>query len=362
MKVMLRTVCISPHLDPFCKELAKRVDDFKFVYQTQDQGAMRRRIGWENETDYPAFEDTSAFREEAKNVDVLIEMNRDFELIEARVKKGLMTFYCSERWFKPPIGFFRIAHPRYFKMAWRFCRCLKSDCVKLLPIGIHAARDFARLMGLFNGDLRCLFRAPKLNFESKPGGQIWIDGKLTNKMRMWGYFVDSTTESVMQRTSACQPSKKVMWVGRMLDWKRVDTLVKACRKLKNIELTICGEGPEENKIKKLAAGASNITIQGYVPNTEVRRMMQTYDVYVMPSNSSEGWGAAISEALTEGIRVIGTFDAGSSGTILPATNLFKAGDVKGLVKLLSQEVPVVSLGLWTGDFAARTFLELVKGG
>ena len=61
----------------------------------------------------------------------------------------------------------------------------------------------ARLCGLMHGDLRCLFRAPKLDFERRPGGRVWLSGGVKSggveelrscieKMRMWGYFVRSS--------------------------------------------------------------------------------------------------------------------------------------------------------------------------
>ncbi len=76
----------------------------------------------------------------------------------------------------------------------------------------------------------------------------------------------------------------------------------------------------------------------------VRDLMRAHDIYVLPSDGGEGWGAVVSEALTEGMKVLGTVDAGSSATILPPTHLFKAGDVKRLKVLLQSEIPLVNIG------------------
>jgi glycosyltransferase involved in cell wall biosynthesis len=246
----------------------------------------------------------------------------------------------------------------------------ESENFYYLPMGIHAARDMARLCGLINGDLRCLFRAPKLDFERKPGGRIWIsegvrsDGvrECVDKMRMWGYFVEEgrgmRSDSSELGVKECgSEGVKVLWVGRLLDLKRVDTIIKAvgeCSKSKKITLDIYGLGPEEAKLKKLAAKYGDV-IKFYpsVSIGEVRKLMREHDVYVLSSNSYEGWGAVVSEALEEGMAVIGTYEAGSSATILPESNLFHAGDWRRLKKLLQNDILRVDIGHWTAKNAAK---------
>jgi glycosyltransferase involved in cell wall biosynthesis len=227
-----------------------------------------------------------------------------------------------------------------------------------------------------NGDWKCLFRAPKLRFERKPGGRIWIseragrDGvrNCVDKMRMWGYFVEEgrgNIEGGREKRSAFSEKEcegvKVLWVGRLLKLKRVDTIIRAVgesAKSKKITLDIYGLGPEEAKLKKLAAKYDDI-IRFYppVPITEVRNLMRVHDIYVLSSNAYEGWGAVVSEALEEGMRVIGTYEAGSSATILPESNLFHAGDWRRLKELLEGDVEKVGIGEWTAKVAARVLLE-----
>jgi glycosyltransferase involved in cell wall biosynthesis len=272
-----------------------------------------------------------------------------------------------------------------------------------------------------NGDLRCLFRAPKLDFERKPGGRIWIsegvrecgsegvrsvrsegvrsDGvrECVGKMRMWGYFVEEglgvsgqelvdsekvsdssefrvgslglgdglviSGQSLVDSEKGADSSElgvKVLWVGRLLDLKRVDTIIKAvgeCSKSKKITLDIYGLGPEDAKLKKLAAKYGDaIKFYPPVPINEVRKLMREHDVYVLSSNGYEGWGAVVSEALEEGMAVIGTHEAGSSATILPESNLFHAGDWRRLKELLERDVERVGIGPWTAKSAAEVLL------
>jgi glycosyltransferase involved in cell wall biosynthesis len=154
---------------------------------------------------------------------------------------------------------------------------------------------------------------------------------------------------------------KVLWVGRLLKLKRVDTIIKAvgeCAKSKKITLDIYGLGAEEAKLKKLAVKYGDaIKFYPPVPISEVRKLMREHDVYVLSSNGYEGWGAVVSEALEEGMAVIGTYEAGSSATILPVSNLFHAGDWRGLKKLLQNDILRVDIGLWSAKNAANVLIK-----
>ena len=440
--------CISPHQLPLAKQLIDKlgVEHYRYVY-TDALTEERQRMGWGDVVDAQWCQQGDETHKALAEADIVMSGIRSLDLFDARLKEGKSTLYCSERWFKPPLGFLRVFVPSYLKMAWRFVQYFKKDSFTYLPMGIHAARDMARLEGFLNGNVRSLFRAPKVAFESRPGGVIvplkeaikvgvlsreeiafgkkygfvqiprehW--GKLEPrkvyaKMRMWGYFVEpssgnKTTEGALRQlpVASCQfPSAthlgaywpvgadaqdcqceinheihekhekgataqtshselatshrmlRILWVGRMLNWKRVDTLVRACISdvLKDkVELHLYGHGPEEEKLKRFATEGANVFFHDFVPVAKVRDLMRANDVYVLPSDGGEGWGAVVSEALEEGMKVLGTTEAGASATILPPTHLFKAGDVKRLTNLLSQEIESISIGEWTAKRGAE---------
>lgn len=371
MKFAFFTNIISPHQMPLARELVNLLgaDEYRYVY-TERKEKERTKLGWGNEGEdwcLQGDENTAVLSE----ADVLMSGVRAPHLFEKRAKEGKTTLYCSERWFKPPIGFLRVFVPSYFKMARRIVKLLnESENFYYLPMGIHAARDMARLCGLMNGDWKCLFRAPKVDFERTPGGKVFSEGvrECVGKMRMWGYFVQSSEFRVgslelnhgihrIHGKKGCgSEGVKVLWVGRLLNWKRVDTIIKAvgdCSKSEKITLDVYGVGPEEAKLKKLAAKYGDV-IKFYppVPINEVRKLMREHDVYVLSSNGYEGWGAVVSEALEEGMAVIGTYEAGSSATILSESNLFHAGDWRRLKMLLEGNVEKVGIGSWTAKSAA----------
>lgn len=385
MKFALYTICVSPHQIPLAKALIARIgaEEYRYVH-IEPQPEFRKSLGWCDEQE-PWILRLSENPDEGKRVietsDILMSCVRDYELFKKRGKYGRTTLYCSERWFKPVVGFLRLLYPSYLKMAWQYVRLLRSDNnFFYYPIGIHAAEDMARLCGLFAGDLRCLFRAPRLRFESKPGGAIrLLNGSIgerycLNKMRMWGYFVEPSkfVEHSDRLVNEISPAEmKILWVGRLLNWKRVDTIVRAVcalvklhsknKSLHRITLDIYGTGKEEPKIRKLVRGYEDvIRLYPPVPIKKVRQLMRSHNVYILSSNAFEGWGAVINEAMEEGMTVIGTYEAGGSATILPTSNLFHAGDWRTLSEILRMGGSKIGIGMWTAHAAADALLMDLK--
>ena len=375
MRFVSYTIIVSPHQLPLAQELIAQlgVGNYRYVYQDEDVGKERVAIGWSgDETAAWCVLDSSAEgREWLENADFLMSGVRDLDLMERRAAKGLRTSYSAERWFTPRAGFLRLLNPSYFRMARRFVRLVKAGSVTCLPLGVWAARDMARLVGLFSGDWRCVFRAPRLTFASEPMGEIvgypW--------MRMCGYFVASAEAKPIPAQEAAEPrarALRVLWVGRLLRWKSVPTLFKAvyaANKTTPTVLTIVGRGVDLPRLKRLDADLARkyavpslVTYHAPVPMLEVRSLMRSHDVYVLPSNVCEGWGAVVSEAMEEEMEVFGTYEAGSSATMLPEENLFHAGDWHALSERLvrfgqSRVRHCHGIGNWNAKFAAKQLVE-----
>ena len=387
MKLAIYTECVSPHQLPMAKEIAKFLDGGNFC-NIYDHPLKQERIdmGWNasvtEKWEIVASERKVEVKKIVESAEVLMSSMRDLALFEHRSNVGLLTVYYGERWFKPRLGMLRLMSPSYLKMAWRFIRLLRNrNNVVYYPMGIHAAGDMARLCGLFSGDFKCLFRTPKLEFERRPGGRIWLkndDGRAgakycLDKMRMWGYFVEPSKYDALpvQESAKTKPREiRVLWVGRLLNLKRVDAIVRAVGEHANLKrvddslpkmtLDIYGTGPKEKSLKKMAAKYGDfIRFHPPVPISEVRRLMREHDVYVLASNGYEGWGAVVSEALEEGMKVVGTYEAGSSGTMLPKSNLFHAGDWKGLLNILRRGPQSIDADVWSAASFAKTLVNEV---
>jgi len=377
------TNIVSPHQLPFARELVKRVgvENYRYVY-SEPFHAERSAMGWKDEPEpwiLSQIEQREESRRWLEDADVLILGHRDLDLIERRCQKGLLTFYASERWFKPiPLrvrclvpGWVRLFVPGYFRMARRFVSLLyRYDSFKLLPYGVWAARDFRLLCRLFHPLPTTHYQLP------------------TNKITTWGYAVAPSVFSQPQpSTSTTDRALHVLWVGRMLNWKRVDTIIRAVALVnkRKVTLTLVGDGPEKPHLQHLASTlqlqlstTTNLptTLQLPLPTTtisflppcpihEVRSLMREHDLYVLSSDAGEGWGAALNEALEEGMLCIGSTEAGASATLLPVTHQFPAGDARRLAELLRTaadgKLPRVAIGSWSAAALAERFLTLCEG-
>ena len=167
MKAIILTPWLSPHKLPLAKAISSYLqgDQFRFIYLNPP--APHHIVwGWDKLGNEEWCQLGSITDDSLQECDVLLTSIRNWDLVEERMQRSLVSVYNFERWFKPPLGMMRLLSPRYFLMARRFVRLLRrgDQLLQCLPIGIYAARDMARLVGLFSGDVRCLFRAPELEF------------------------------------------------------------------------------------------------------------------------------------------------------------------------------------------------------
>lgn len=358
--ICLSSISISPHLMSFFEPLSRLVKgNVSYHYVVTKHDKERIRYGWSDEVSVNvSLASASGAKEVRQNAEVLVDAMREIDVLEKRQQEGRLSFYMSERWFKPPLGIIRLCHPRFFRTAYRMARLLSGKNVYYLAQGPAAARDMARICGIMRGKIHYFFRAPKISHERVPGARIKsVD---CPNMFLWGYFVAPAKETV-ERTK--ESVLRILWVGRMLDWKRTKDLVVAVKKLaleRSVKLDLYGEGPEKNAVCQLALGCDNITVNGFVKSDEVRKLMRAHDIFVLPSDGYEGWGATVSEALEEGMCVYGTYEAGSSSAMLPEDHLYHAGDVDSLVELLKRPLEYGSIGEWSGEKAALRFRELVN--
>ena len=328
---------MSPHELPVMQELAAGLgaENFRYVVSA-GHSAERNALGWPDERQSWLIQlDRDADRvaeadQWIREADLALFGDRDHPRIKWRVDRGRQTMYTSERWFKPPLGMLRLLNPPHLLRAQRLGRWMGSPAFHYLPIGIHAVRDETRLRKLF---------APAC------GG---------NPMLLWGYFVSPSAPLPDLRRRA--GPMRVLWAGRMLALKRVDTLIQAVGALWqrgiDIRLSLVGEGAEEPRLRQLAtrltrkaddkttgASAPWVSFHPPVPIGEVRQWMRKSDVYVLPSNGYEGWGAVVNEAMLEGCAVIATCEAGSAATLIRDGHnglLFRAGDVAALTAALAR--------------------------
>lgn len=331
-------------------------EDFRYVY-TENISAERKALGWaqlaENEHFRVVGIDDPAAKGWVEKCELLLVDLRDFELVERRLRKGLRTYYMSERWWKPmPVklacfnvlvgGWVRMLIPRYYQMCKRTARLFANPNFRYLPVGPWAKRDMMAMCKWFTGETHA------------------------EKMIPWGYFVAPSEDAGGLGIGDWglgigDDVLKVLWVGRMVKLKRVGTIIRAIRRLsaggRRVELTLVGDGPEKKNLLQLAQGLP-VCFVGKKSAAEVRKIIRRHDVLVFSSNGMDGWGAVVNEALEEGVAVVGTYETGASAALLPASNLYHCGDVKGLVECLKRFVRVDMPYDYTAKGAAERVMAI----
>jgi glycosyltransferase involved in cell wall biosynthesis len=92
--------------------------------------------------------------------------------------------------------------------------------------------------------------------------------------------------------------RRILYVGRLAPAKNVDLLIRAHQALDHpgAELHICGEGPEEGRLRSLAGGRPDVVFHGFVGERDLWALYRGADLVVCPS-SFEGFGMPPMQAL-----------------------------------------------------------------
>lgn len=142
-------------------------------------------------------------------------------------------------------------------------------------------------------------------------------GMYKNKMYRWGYFPKKIVYDINDVLSNKQ-KKKLLWVGRLLNWKHPEDAIKVALKLKkdgyDFSLNICGMGEEEERLRLMIKeyGLINcVTLLGAVSAEKVRKYMDNAGIFLFTSDYNEGWGAVLNESMNSGCAVVASHAIGS---------------------------------------------------
>ena len=136
-------------------------------------------------------------------------------------------------------------------------------------------------------------------------------------------------ESFSRAASKPRETKRILFVGRLMEVKGVDVLIKAFSKflendsLSDYALDIVGDGPELDSLLHLARQEQieeKIVFPGSKQRNEIADFYANADLFVLPSKTTalgekEGLGLVVLEAMMSGVPVIGTDCGGIKETI-----------------------------------------------
>jgi glycosyltransferase involved in cell wall biosynthesis len=151
------------------------------------------------------------------------------------------------------------------------------------------------------------------------------------------YFVPPATPAF--------PSNKVLFVGRLSEFKGCEFLVKAMsiaqKKVPHAELVVIGDGPEKSKLMSMSNDLNlNASFLGALPRDQVKDWMTKSSVFCLPSitestQSFETFGMVILEAQFCGLPVITSARGGSESIIHNKTGfVFAEKDYETLAKYI----------------------------
>ena len=123
------------------------------------------------------------------------------------------------------------------------------------------------------------------------------------------------------------PVSDVIFVGRLIEDKHVDVLLKAIQivstKLPDIQCIITGDGPEYGMLVELSKSLEiqkNMKFTGFLNEDDVTRYMKASKMMVLPS-TREGFGMVVVEAFACGLPVIGVNDKDNAVSELIDNNI-----------------------------------------
>jgi glycosyltransferase involved in cell wall biosynthesis len=134
-----------------------------------------------------------------------------------------------------------------------------------------------------------------------------------------------------------KPPYQLLAVGRLVEKKGFDVLIRACRILKDVgvsfQLTLAGSGSRGSQLKQLVRKLgleSQISFPGFITYDQIGRLFFSADVFIMPckvlsSGNRDGLPTVILEALLHRVPVIATdvggirevIEAGVTGLLIP---------------------------------------------
>lgn len=114
----------------------------------------------------------------------------------------------------------------------------------------------------------------------------------------------------------------VLYLGRLDPEKRVPALLESFLSLRlptDHVLCIAGDGVHRDRLRRLAAGHSNVRLLGLVSGARATELLRGADVFVLPS-TAEGLALSLLEAMSAGCAIIAT-DAGEDGRALEGAGI-----------------------------------------
>ncbi len=160
---------------------------------------------------------------------------------------------------------------------------------------------------------------------------------------------------------------RIVHVGRLVKWKRVDLLIEAISslisKFPSIELLVIGSGPEKNNLKEMAANyhvESNVVFtEGIYDNEILGKYLKASSIYVLAGMG----GLSVNEAMCFGKPIICSVCDGTEKKLVVNNYngfYFKNGDVRDLASKIDILLSDTNLVKQFGENSRKIIEEQVN--
>lgn len=353
MNLIFVTNMLNHHQYALCEAFKKHFEDFKLVTTEKIQG-----IGYQTAEDadfvlhYENNENKENIEKLICDADAVIFGACPNNLIEMRMRDNKLSFLYSERFFK--------------KGTWR----------RFIPSTRKVLED--RIVKYRNKNMYVLCASAYLPYD------LNLLGFPLEKCFKWGYFPTTNNYDVETLINKKSGGKiKLLWIGRLLEWKHPDDAVRLAERLKksgvDFELNLVGDGVLREKLETTVnnKGLSDcVHLLGSKSTEEVRHYMEEASIFLFTSDRNEGWGAVLNEAMNSGCAVVASraigsvpflINNGENGLIYQSGNINDLYEkVKYLIDHMNENAKLgkKSYGtltdLWNSETAAERFKQLCK--
>lgn len=204
-----------------------------------------------------------------------------------------------------------------------------------------------------------------------------------NKVFRWAYFTECKEINCMslEKERIRHDIPVILWVGRFLKWKHPECPIYMAKELKKkgykFKVDMIGGGEMKDVLVDLIKRndlEDCVSLLGTKTPEEVRLLMEQSDIFLLTSDSNEGWGAVLNESMSSGCAVVASHACGSSPFLIKDGEngfMYKSGNTQQLqqkVELLLNDVNLrLKMGrnafnyireMWSAELAAERLIDL----
>ncbi|MFZ2253576.1 MAG: glycosyltransferase family 4 protein [Minisyncoccia bacterium] len=96
----------------------------------------------------------------------------------------------------------------------------------------------------------------------------------------------------------------ILFVGRLVDYKGIDTLIAACKNLNNFDFKIIGDGPMYSDVKEKLKNEAHIELLGRLPHVKTMEFIKNAAFLIYSSECYENMPRIIIESFAHGVPVL----------------------------------------------------------